>query len=500
MVGGGVFARDIAAVVGGASLTAWPTAVLGLLTAALAPPVSQAADFWGRKWFLVGMTAFGFVGCIIVGRATSMPMAIAGYTIGGVSFGAQPLLHAVVSEVIPRKHRAWAQASINVSVCLGALFSLLVGGLLVRNNPAGFRTFAYISSGIYALSAISCAILYNPPPRETQAGGTRHKLRQLDWIGYALLVTGVVLFCLGLSWANNPYPWNNAHVLGPFLVGCFFLGLTGLYEWKFKSDGLFHHALFRNRNFSISLVTIFIEGMGGFAANYFLPFQISVFNPNMNSFRVALCYSMSYFAFLVFAPTAGFVISWTRNVRTPSAVGFASFIICFILTAVAKLSTPEANFWGYMVFLGAGLAFLLTTLVTAAQLSTPPDLIAITSGLMLAVRGLGASTGLTIFNAIFNAGLSKNLASKVAEAVIPLGIAEEDVGTVLAALAAHDAELALGIPGMTLEIFAAAAQALQQGYQVAFSYVWASAAAFSAVALIGKPNPLLTGLVDYTVR
>ena len=485
LVAGGVFARDVAAVVGGASLTAWPTAVLGILTAALAPPVSQAADFWGRKWFLVVLTGFGFVGCIIVGRATSMPMAIAGYTVGGISFGAQPLLHAVVSEVIPRKYRAWAQASVNVSVSLGALFGLIIGGLLVRNNHAGFRTFSYISAGIYAASAISCAVLYHPPPRETQFGSTRHKLGQLDWVGYALLVTGIVLFSLGLSWANNPYPWDNGHVLGPFLVGCFFLGLTGIYEWKFKKDGLFHHDLFRNRNFPISLVCIFIEGMGAFAANYFIPFQISVLNPNLDSFRVALCYSISYFSFIVFAPVAGLVISWTRRVRAPSVVGFACFILFFILTAVVKVSTPEANFWGYMVFLGAGLGFLLTTLVTAAQISTPPELIAITSGLMLAIRGLGASSGLTVFNAIFNAGLSTNLASKVAEAVVPLGIAEEFVGQVLGALAAHDPDLALEIPGMTLDIFAAAAEGLQRGYQVAFAYVWASAAAFSALALIG---------------
>ena len=45
LVGGGLLSRDIAAVTGtGFSLTAWPTAVLGIMVAALSPPVSQIAD------------------------------------------------------------------------------------------------------------------------------------------------------------------------------------------------------------------------------------------------------------------------------------------------------------------------------------------------------------------------------------------------------------------------------------------------------------------------
>lgn len=39
---------------------------------ALAVPVSQAADYWGRKVFLVGLTGLAFVGALITSRATSV--------------------------------------------------------------------------------------------------------------------------------------------------------------------------------------------------------------------------------------------------------------------------------------------------------------------------------------------------------------------------------------------------------------------------------------------
>ena len=140
VVGSGALARTIAAVVGGSSDMIWPSSTIAILTVVLSPPVSQAADYWGRKWFLVGLTFSGCIGSIIVSRANSMGMAIAGFTIGGISFGAQPLLHAVTSEILPRKYRPLAQGTVNLSAALGAIIALLMGGSLTRNgNHAGFR-------------------------------------------------------------------------------------------------------------------------------------------------------------------------------------------------------------------------------------------------------------------------------------------------------------------------------------------------------------------------
>lgn len=63
--------------------------------------------------------------------------------------------------------------------------------------------------------------------------------------------------------------------------------------------------------------------------------------------------------------------------------------------ASATLSSGDAV-WGYPVLLGIGLGWGLTYLVTAAQLSAPPELIAITSGILLSIRSLGGSIGLAI--------------------------------------------------------------------------------------------------------
>lgn len=63
-----------------------------------------------------------------------------------------------------------------------------------------------------------------------------------------------------------------------------------------------------------------------------------------------------------------------------------------------------------------GLA--LTCIVTAAQLSTPPELITIASGSIFALESLGGSVALATYTAIFNSISSKHLQANVAAAVV----------------------------------------------------------------------------------
>lgn len=488
LVGAGAFARTIASVIGGANLVVWPASVIVIFIAALSPPLAQAADYWGRKWFIIGAAAFGCVGCVIVARATTMNMAIAGFCLGGVSSAASCLMHTVASEVLPRKYRSWAQATVNASVGLGSIFSLCLGGSLTRYNPAGFRTYFAICAGVYAFSAIACTFLYNSAPRKLQIElSFRQKLESLDWAAYFLMTGGLVLFCLGLSWSQNPYPWTDAHVLAPFLIGCFLIFVLGIYAWKFRRDGLLHHDLFHDRNFPIAMGCIFIEGLSFMAANVFVPYSLSVFYaPTMDPFKQALCYNVVFCVFLVSSFGAGYYVYRSKTVRGPAMVGFVSFLIFFILLATVTEKTPQSHYWGYGVFCGMGLGFCITTLVTAAQFATPPELIAITSGLMLSMRSVGGSAGSAISNAIFANGLTQHLFPKVAAAVLPLGLLEVAIAPLLGALTIGDMQAAAAVPGITTEIIAAAATAMKQAYAIAFRFVFVFSAAFSLVALIGK--------------
>lgn len=248
---------------------------MAILTVVLGPIVSQAADYWGRKWFLVGLSFSGGLGGFITARANSMAMAIAGCCLIGTAFGMQPLLHTVLSEVLPRAWRGLAQTIAMLSNALGLFSGLVVGGVLTRNgDPNGFRYFFYIGMAFFLMVGLICIFAYNPPLRQLQKLPLREKMSQLDWIGYGLLASGLVLFCLGLSFLD-PYTWTDPQVSAPFAIGLVLAITLGVYEYKLKKDGMFHHGLFqRDRNFAISLVCLFCEGIGFFAANQYFAYEV----------------------------------------------------------------------------------------------------------------------------------------------------------------------------------------------------------------------------------
>jgi MFS family permease len=215
----------------------------------------------------------------VVARASSMGMAIAGFTVIGTAFGAQPLLHTVASEVLPRRWRSLAQAAVMIANALALASGLVIGGALNRHgNPDGFRYYFYIATAIFAIAAVMCLFAYRPLPTKLQIEYSfNKKIAQLDWIGYALLASSLVLFCVGLSWSQNPYPWSDPHVSASFAVGVFLALMLILYETRFKKDGMFHHSLFKGKpNFTIAIICVFCEGIAFFAANIYFAFEVSI--------------------------------------------------------------------------------------------------------------------------------------------------------------------------------------------------------------------------------
>ncbi|KAH8198323.1 hypothetical protein TruAng_007525 [Truncatella angustata] len=441
----------------------WLTAPIAIVTVVLGPIVAQAADYWGRKWFLIVCAMFGAIGSVVIARATSMNMVIAGFTLTGVAFGAQPLLHTVTSEVLPRRWRSWGQAIDMVATCLGTIFGLLVGGALNRNNDPtsdGFRTYFLICMAWYLIAAILCFVVYNPPPFENQQFTTTEKLAKLDWIGYLLLAAGLVLFSVGLSYSQNPYQWNDPHVSATFAVGLvLFLCLIG-YETYIKKDGIAY-----------------------FAANNYLIFQIGTLYES-DALIVATRYCIMLISASLGALAAGWYCAAYKRVRWIAVAAFVIFLIFFICMATSNTGSSNAV-WFYPVLLGVGLGMTLTTLVTAAQLSTPPELIAEASGLMLSARSLGGTIAIAIYNALFNNEIA-HMGENIASAAISDGLSSEyveDFVTVLSAQSKNQTAL-LAIPGVTPQIVEAGTQALLDTYVQAFRHVYIAAACFVAVAAI----------------
>ncbi|KAJ9604707.1 hypothetical protein H2200_010821 [Cladophialophora chaetospira] len=486
VVGSGFLAQSVQKFFGSTEGT-WMSQSITILTVVLSPPVSQIADLWGRKWPITIAMLCGFIGSIVAGRAESMGTVIAGYCIMGICFGAQPLLHAVVSEVLARRHRPLAQGSVNATAGFGGLVGLVMGGALLRHGDLSkYRIYLYVNAAIFFVAAVGILVAYNPPPRELQISlTTSEKLRRIHWISYLLFTPGLVLFCIALSWSRNPYPWSNSRIIAPFVVGVLFMIAFGIYEWRFKKDGILDRGLFRSRNFVLALLTIFAEGVSFFAANTYFAFEISIFTGE-DLLISGLHFGVTFIAGSIVAYVAGIYSTKRKALRFPLVLGFLFLLIFFICLAATYNSNPKGGFWAFGVICGFGTGIILPLTMVAAQLATTPELISSASSLVIAVRSLGGTVGLAINNAIFNSALSTEIPKRIAAAVLPLGLPPSSLGMLIGGITSQDQALLAHTPGVTPQIIGAAAEALVQAYGIGFRNCWIAAACFTGAAVIAS--------------
>ena len=396
------------------------------------------------------------------------------------------MIHAIASEIMPRKYRPYAQAATAAAGGLGGLTGSLLGGGLVKHDPDNWRIYFYILTALYVVTATIVAFLYNPPPRELQLSLTqREKFARLDWIGYALYIPGIVLFGFALTSSTGVYPWKSDKVISTLVIGAVMLIAFILYEWLVINDGMLHHDLFRNgRNFPIAFGAFFVEGIIFFATNVYYSFEgVAIYQRTL--FLAGAFYGIGWSVEIVTTFLTGWYCSTTKTVRLPLIVAFCSFTTFCALMASLEID-QRSNMVGYIVFFGIAVGISLNCITTLAQLSTPKEHISITTGLVIGVRSFGGTIGLSIYTAIFNGVQDKEIPKKVAKAVSSFGLSQVDVGQLVRGIETRNSTLLKAIPGATNEVLGAARRGYLEGYSLAFRYVWIAATTFCAAIAIGK--------------
>ncbi|KAF2180288.1 MFS general substrate transporter [Zopfia rhizophila CBS 207.26] len=435
---------------GDSGKAAWLNTVILLFSVAGNPLLGQAVDLWGGKWIIVATSFAGIVGSIITSRAQNITSLIAGFCVLSMAFCCQFTLLAIVSEILPRRHRAIGQVLINVGIGLAIVSGALACGALIRDGDAErYRIFFYYLTALFTGTTFGIAFGYNPPERELQRTLTFHqKLQRLDWVGMVLISSGLTLFCVGLQYSGNSVSWGNAKILAPFIAGVSLIVGFAMYEWKLRPDGILHHDLFRHKNFALCVVIVALEGLSFFTTNQFLTLE-SVVIEGADAWEASLRFAVACSAGIVLLIIIGLFMTRYRMIREPVAFGFY-----------------------YNSELGGSGVF---------RFATPPEMIAVTSAIFTAGRSVGGAIGIAVNNALFENTLSSQLPKKVAAAVVPLGFAPSSLPALITALLSRSQQAVLAMPNVTPTIIAAASNAVDSAYAASFRNTWYGAAAFAAL-------------------
>lgn len=315
---------------------------------------------------------------------------------------------------------------------------------------------------------------------------------ELDFIGIFLYSGGLVSVLLGLSWGGNDgHPWKSASVIAPIIFGG--LGLIASFAYDFvivEKSG--RHALFprnmmtRFREFTVSLVVVFIAGMVYYSMSALLPqaTQLVYTNDPLQIGILMLPNGIGQMVATCFVP----LLLHKTGYPTRYCIGAVFLQTLFTGLYALGISGHKAA-WVAFQFFGAGPFGLITvTTVFNVGLHVRPSELGVAVGLLGTFRSMGGSVGNAVFNTILRSVASEELPKQIAAAALTHGF-KGDLSLLIPAVIAtgNGVPNALAaVQGATLPIEAATMLAFRDAYAQAFKMVFYSTVPFGVIALVAS--------------
>jgi DHA2 family multidrug resistance protein len=374
--------------------------------AIMTPPSAFLAKRFGRKrvllWAIVGFV----ISSILCGLAQSLEQIILFRVMQGLAGAALvPLSQGILLDIYSLKERGSAMALFGVSVMVGPVLGPMLGGWLTANFSWRWVFFINLPIGMLALAGMICYVSETPTDRTSR----------LDWLGFGSLSVAIMAIQLFLDRGEQLGWFSSGEILIEAVVG-----VSAVYVFlvhTFTSDAPFiSPQLFKDRNFSISVVFIFIIGI---------------------TYLASLALMTPYLQTLMGYPvlTAGMVLG-PRGLGTMLTMFLAGRLLGKVDTrlllleglALSALSmwmmtgwTPDVSMETiiYVGFIqGTSLGLLFVPLTTVAFATLPASLRAEGTGLYSLSRNVGSSVGISIVSVLLTQNIQVNHA-QIAAYVTP---------------------------------------------------------------------------------
>ncbi|HEU4627955.1 MAG TPA: DHA2 family efflux MFS transporter permease subunit [Steroidobacteraceae bacterium] len=356
-----------------------------LVSSAICMPLTgYLSDVLGRKRFLI-MSIAGFViASALCGLSQSLVQIVGFRLLQGV-FGASlvPLSQAIMADAYPVHERGKAMSLWGLGVMVGPVLGPTLGGWLT--DISSWRWTFYINVPVGILSLF---LAYQFVP------DTERKARRVDWVGFALLSTGIA----GLQYfldRGNQQDWFSARDIQVSAV----LGALGLatfiwYAWRRPGRAVLDIHIFRDRNFATACLLMLGMGIGLFGGLVVQPILLE----RLLNYPIVT-------AGLVMAPrglaTALAMLAVGRLVgrvdaRVLIAIGIViSAVGTYAMTFYSLDISPK---WiiGPMFLQGIGLGMIFVPLSTLAYATLDRQRSAEAAGIYSLVRTMGGAIGISV--------------------------------------------------------------------------------------------------------
>jgi EmrB/QacA subfamily drug resistance transporter len=364
----------------------WVVLAYMLSMAALLLGVGRLADMKGKKpIYTTGFIVFT-AGSVLCGLSPTVHWLIGARVLQGT--GAAMILGlgmAIVTEAFPPGERGKALGISGAMASIGIVTGPTLGGLLLSVLSWHWIFFVNLPVGI-----LGTLLVLRFVPSTQPAGGQR-----FDFAGGLALLASLlsVLMALSLSQQSG---FTNPMVMALLGAGA---GSLLLFVWieRRAVHPMVDLQLFRNRLFSISLVTGLITFIAMAGTAILMPFYLQGVM-GFDTRQAGLLLAVVPVVAGLTAPISG-NLSDRLGVRPITMVGLAVLLGGFLAVSTLSAQTTALGYALRFIPVGLGLGIFQSPNNSAIMGAAPPGRLGIVSGMLALNRNLGQTIGIALLGA-----------------------------------------------------------------------------------------------------
>jgi len=380
----------------GLNQMAWIVNAYLIAYVAVMPFMGRLSDVLGRRRIYIASLSLFLAGSIVVPLAPNYWVFLLGRVLTAMGGGALvPIGLAAVADVFAEKRRARALGTLGAIDTLGWVWGPLYGAMLVRFLT--WRWQFYLNIPLAILGIVAAWYLLDRVGKPTHA--------RIDWIGAGTLSIGLVALNVALlesaqiqsitgleeltGAARRPMWW---------LLGVAALALAVFVAHQVRTDDpLVPLRLFKGRNLTTAIIVNFLVGATLVIVMVDVPLFVNVVESGIERAAVIAGWVLSALtAAMAAASYAGGRMTERWSYRPPILFGLIAVLAGFLLLGTGW--TPETTYlrmaWQLAV-LGGGFGLIFAPVSAAVVDSAPAEERGVAASLVMVLRLMGLSVGLS---------------------------------------------------------------------------------------------------------
>ncbi len=346
---------------------------------------------FGRKRFLIGSIVIFTISSFFCGAANSLIVILMARLVQGAGGGGlQPLSQAILTESFPPEKRGLAMGMYGLGVVVAPILGPTLGGWLTDQYSWRWAFYINIPIGILAIFLILRYV--KDPPYITNANPGK-----LDTIGFGLLA--IALGCMQIILDRGQQDdWFGAIWIRWAFAAMVVCGVAFVISQVTREKTLVDLSIFKNRNFAMGCLLIFMFGASVYAAVTLLPLYYQSLM-DYSAWWAGLAVAPRGLGSILAMPLVGLMVARV-DTRILVSCGFAIFGVCSLIWGTLTLQMGPWSMVIPIVISGFSLGLVFVPLSVAALGDLPPQSVGNGSGLYNLMRNVGGSIGISIVQTI----------------------------------------------------------------------------------------------------